>query len=221
MNNIPTPLPVARNADHTILDSHGLFTNTEAADKAQQEAEALHLSLQSINDEKNHATDDLSLLSPSEQRTALENFAIPRIRELTFKHSQTCADVEHYDRQSTISKINHQNSFAITGMHPDVKLLPCAGDTHFNSILSTGQIPQGYKLWQRRPANLVLIPVEVNNILEYATSPEAIAYAEAQQTLDRDVLVNKRNHAAIQLSEFKKDIAKRLKQIPTLEAYLK
>lgn len=179
---------------------------------------------------------DFDDLFPSEKRLALERYWTPIIQKLASQHESHCDAVTEFEDDQMRYRADIQAKFAYELQHPDVKTVTCNGEQHFNYMINSGSLNiSGYKLVERRSmggqmlmvngaqvstpgtSQLVYIPLNVNNLMDYAQSPEALKVSQQQYAHQLQRLIQKRKQAAVALTEAKQTARDQLAAIPTFE----
>lgn len=208
----------------TYIKQHTPEIVDAASPVAEHEAEGKRILIQEqVRQQKEEDQQQFDDLYPSEQRLAIERRYTPLIRKLSNEHVTSCDVVSEFEDSQIRFRSDIQARYAFEGRHPDVRLVHCAGDTHFKQLLSTGELfKDNYKLVDRRhfggtQYRLVLIPSNIPDLQFYANSDEAKAVSQSEYDIALKRIIQKRKNSAVALTELKQAARDALAAIPSFE----
>lgn len=185
----------------TVSETQPLDVDTDLADHNVQTADAINRAFAFERESALADADErYGQMTPTEQRIAVERKYLPLIQGLSHAHRESCDSVEDFQQDELAYKARLSGNWAHEGKHPHVRKLIVNGDHHFQHLLTSGAFSDGgYKLVDKRGSTAICIPSDVNSLLDYAKSPECLAFVDNEYQREIARLIQKRDRASLQL----------------------
>lgn len=190
-----TPVNAPLEAAEPSIDAQRHQAAAEARMNMQRAERAAELQAES---------DAFQALTSTEQKIYVEKKYKPEIKHLQEMHRVACDAVEDFTDSEITFKTNVAVDYATKCKHPEVRVIYCMGHTHRQHLLQSGEITKGgyHQIEERlNPLRLICVPVAVNSLQHYATSPEAQKVAQFEFDTAKKVLVKARDRASVALVE--------------------
>lgn len=226
--------------DYDVPSSHGMATkhtltqpileNASIDEESFQAAQAKADALNASYEHQQSYSDELAGMTSTEARIYIEKKYKPLLATAIHQHREACDNVTRFEESGDSFKATERARFAYELKHHEIQKISCAGTEHLQHLMKSGELnPEGYKLADNRPVSLsvngvqstrstiVLIPVSRVSLLDYADTPEAMAFAEEVYQRDLKRLLSLRNSAAVRLQELRDEISAKWDSVPDFE----
>ncbi|HGH4642016.1 TPA: hypothetical protein ACJIWV_003846 [Enterobacter asburiae] len=223
--NYDVPSSYGMATKHTLAQPilENACVDEESFQAAKATADAINLNL-------NPVFDELAGMTSIEARIYIEKKYKPLLATAIHQHREACDNVTHFEEASDSFKATEKARYAYELKHPEIQKISCAGAEHMQHLIKSGELNrEGYKLADNRTVNLslnginstrstlVFIPVSRVSLLDYADTPEAVAFAEEVYQRDLKRLLSLRNSAAVKLQELRDEVAAKWDSVSDFE----